>query len=303
MSERRILSIDNRRDRSKPFQSVFFPTTHVLNPQYITDVTPGDVTGYGLIAIKGGDGTIGYVLNTLSRTDDNPAIFLSGGGSANTLLKGLKTTAAVAIPNDLTEYFSPDSFEAHLYRPPQIISDQGKETVAYLVAPDHLGVDVTKTREWMEANNLNVHMHLTYIASGLVSLFKLWGRVEPKDVVGIDQQKIAAAAVIAVPILGTFKLLNSIDSDKVRLLSIAAQTEYALFLKYLSTLIVASSFPHGADMAIKLGIMTSRDVEKVSLLTDPDKSPNACIDGELRVVRGKIDFVRSPQGRLFIIPK
>lgn len=305
MPETQILSFDNRRDKTKPFHSVSLPGAHILHPHHITDIAPKDVSGYGLVKLIGGDGTIGYVLNMLSIADENPAIYLAGGGSANTLQKGLRTTPQVAIPDNLSEFFTPDAFEAHFYRPPHIAiaSGQGQETIAYLVAPDHLGVNVSQNREWIGAHHLNAHMHLTYIASGLISLFKLGQRVEPNYVTGIKEQKIAAAAAISVPILGTFKLLQSIDPDKIRLLSITAQTEYGLFLKYLSTLIIASSFPHGPDSVIKLGLMKSQDVERVSLSPDPKRSPNVCIDGELRVLRGEIDIRRNPTGRLFIIPK
>jgi len=307
MPERRCptLIVDNRRNRSKPFpQSAFLQSADVLSPKHITDITPGNIDGYDLIALRGGDGTTGYILNALMHIDGQPALLLEGGGSANTLLKGLRTTPQVAIPQDLTDVCPPDSFEAHLYRPPQIISDKGVETTAYLVAPDHLTVDVTKHKE--KIGDRLGSVHLSYIVSGLISLLALKSRVAPGDItpsLGINQEKIAAAASIAVPILGTFKLLQSIDPNKLRLLSISAHTEYGLLMKYASILLVASSFPNGADTVIKLGLMHSKDVDRIAMTPDPHHSPNICIDGELRSLRGRIEITRSPQGRLIIIPK
>lgn len=302
----KCLSIDNRRNRFTPFSRfVIFPDTTVLKPQLITDINPKTLAGYRVIEIIGGDGTAARALNELAQMEEDPAIYLAGGGSANTLLKGLKTTPQVVIPSYLLELFPSALFEAHLYRPPQIISDQDQETIAYLAAPDHLAVCVTKIYEQMVARGLARNVHLAYIAAGLFSFFKLRGRVEPRDIIpplGVDRQKIAVASILAVPILGTIKLPGSIPPDKVGLISVTAYDEMALLNKYLRVLLIGS-LPHGVDKLIKLGLMQLNYVDKVSVTPDPVKSPNACIDGQLRTLNGKVEITRSQKEKLIIVSK
>src|SRR4030042_6223613 len=121
---------DNTRDgngqKGMQFSSLGVQEENVLHGlEGLKTITPEFLSKYGitLVGIRGGDGSLSILFDAIAHMPDGtppPAVFLGGGGSANTLLKEIRRQGTVPIPTEPEHVFSPELYEAHLYSPPEL---------------------------------------------------------------------------------------------------------------------------------------------------------------------------------------
>ncbi|MCH7952033.1 hypothetical protein IH980_04835 [Patescibacteria group bacterium] len=274
------------------------------------------------IFIHAGDGSTSYTINELlhfinsQETDISPETIppfvLLGGGSANTLLKGLLQTPKIELPRRYNGILPPNSFEVRAYRPPQLTDEEGIQYLAYLATFGHLSNKTTEVKEKLATRWPKLtadQIRLAYVAAGISSLISLHNRVEPREVSFTQGGKqeylegnIAASPVISVPILGTFSFNKPIKPDTVRLLALTSENELELHGKYGLVLLIGGLFPSGPDMLTKWGILESHDASAVNVVPNDEVYFNSVIDGNLSHVSGKTQISRSPYILHFIIP-
>lgn len=306
-----LLIVNCRPDSPAP-DTQFQTTKKVQGLRAFLELTPSDLTPYQFIFIEGGDGTIQRVLRLTK--DQDSTLCLLGGGSANTLLRGLARTNTEQIPTNLQSYFNPDRFRANHYRPPLLIyEDRKAEPCSYLVSTSHLGVSTTVNKEAITQGKFVQNPSSVYTRAALLSLIHLRDRVKPNDVVyrtdvlpqwKIKLDNVAVLEAISVPVLATFTMKQTIDSRKIRLLMMRASSEPALFAKFAVALVVGGQFPDGLDLVIRMGLISTIDALEVSIAPDLSRSPNCCVDGQLETLKDeRITIKRSNKDVLIITPR
>lgn len=303
------LLIDNRRPGSKLPDDGFCFNQTVQGLEAFLRLTPSDLAPYQVIAIKGGDGTIQKVLRLTK--DQDPTLCLLGGGSANTLLRGLARASTEQVPSGLQPYFDPDRFRANHYRPPLLTQGNGEaEPCSYLVSTSHLGVSTTIYKETITQGKFVQDPTFVYTKAALLSLIHLRDRVKPKDIVyrtdalpewRIKLDNVAVLEAISVPVLATFTMKQTIDNRKIRLLMMRASSEPALFAKFAIALVVGGKLPDGLDLVIRMGLINTIDALEVSIAPDLLRSPNCCVDGQLETVRDEGISIRRSKKDVLII--
>lgn len=294
--------IINRRDRNDVTPEEFGFTRTFRGLDEFLGLTSQVLGRYNLIAVIAGDGSKQRLLR-LTKDQEHPFLDL-GMGSANTHHKGLLRTEKDEIPTDLQDYFSPEKYESHLYKPPVLIHEDGSvDPCAYLVGVGHLGINSTLMKEALAANGRIKNIQLAYIVAGIQSLFNLSQRTRPTNIeyeinglkTLVDSLHIAAMEAIGVPILATFKMNERIDPEKIRVIMMSANDRVLLWAKYALTLIVGGLLPGGVDLAARGGLIDLVDVDSVSVSPDLNKSPNVCEDGQLETLTDQRIIIKRDQ--------
>ncbi len=278
-------------------------------------LTPADLAPYKTISAEAGDGTdqrLFRLVHALKLPPDKiPTFYLKGGGSANTLFRGLTYLTPVPIPEEQQEYFSPDKYTAYRYKPPVLIHDTGKmDPCAYLISLGHLGVRTTMIKDDLTKNDPGKDIQAIYVQAAIQSLKQLGNRTRPTNIqyrvngqtYDLAQNHVAAFETIAVPVLATFEVKKKIAENQVRLILIRANTSSALYTKYLLSLVVGSRL--GIDAAIKMSLVETIDADEISVSPDLSKKPNCCTDGQQETLTDQqILIKRSPESFLIITPR
>jgi len=261
--------------------------------------------------VSGGDGTLGYVVNAIrQKGGEPPVLYCRGGGSANTLLTDLVKQPKVEIPSHLQDIFREGEFEArHIHALVRETEWHGQERIAYgsyLVGFGHPTVEVTRVKESLYRKKGLHNTHRMYLIAGAISSATLlFHRTQPEGLIyqngeeshHVKMTHAAGAAVFTTSGIGTFvfREQHAVPKDKVRLLTISADSEPELIYKYNAALLVGLRDP---DRAVEKGFIDVQDVDGVQVFParpeDPEQ-PNCCIDGELARENGSILLYRDTQ--------
>ena len=314
--ERKAVVFDNRRQKKFPYPSVInknfdieiFSFNRCFNQKILERYNPS------LIIHLGGDGSLGFLLNVLyaayPKKENIPPLFLLGGGTANTTLRGLANWGEEErLPDDLANIFPEEEFAVKNYQPlclaMSLQDENQKEIAAYLAGFGHLTIAVTKIFERIRNGFNPTFAYLTAAGLSLVTLHK---RCRPQ-LLNFDGKifspeiKLAALAVLGVPYLATFSLNQKIANGEIFLLSLQSETERELYLKYLTTLVIGGVFAGGVDWLIRRKVVNLQRGRQVSVLPDQEKNPNACVDGELKRFNGPLTLKRVNKPVTVIVPK
>lgn len=271
-----------------------------------------------LIVALGGDGTNGWVIDQVMKAfreeEEMPSLLLLGGGSAETLFQSTYNMVQADVPEGLQQVFPRESFRAQRYRPPQIQLGGESFCCAYLVGFSHLVIEISRVREELATfprlgSLVSKHIRAAYIASGVLSFGTLPNRVEPKAVFytidgkqsSASETHLASCSFSTLPRIANFKFRERVPEGRLRLLTIAANRESELYVKYALSLVIGGLFPGGPDLALRLRLAESRDVEQATIVPAPRRSPNACFDGELTTFRDEVVVVKRSLRELLVI--